>query len=244
MLQQFAGISPCGQRGVIRERSSRADHDRVARFALLVDALPCGCAGDPLARSVRRRGAPIQGRCPLDGDVGPPKSRGRQPFVLKLLGLGLQQPTGHRDAAVCKSLSAAARERAGVADRVENAGDSRGEESDRARAGASGVVAGFKRDDGGEAARIRVSLEGRQFAEGVDFRVWCSHSAMPALRDDGSVCIDQHASDLRILAECRTARRELERAAHDALQLLGGFAHPVLFVKRLRGCRFGQRWVD
>lgn len=168
----------------------------------------------------------------------------------ELARLVAEHAADYLDARFAQARAAAAGVLSGVGDREDDACDARGDECLGAGAGATGVIAGFEGDDGGEpggrAPVVRsVELRGlgaplieragpRELRERIHLRVRRARAAVPALRHDLAGGGDEHAADLGVHAEGGAARGELERATHRGL--VGCcFGHPV--CPRLRGRR-------
>ena len=122
-------------------------------------------------------------------------------------------------------LDRATGEPAWVGDGVRDACDSGVEKGLGARAGPTGVVARFERDDRGRSDRDSAA----QLGECVDFRVRRTSAAVPAFRNHATGGIQNHTADLRVDAAGRSAAGKVEGAAHGVVE-----SHSVSGL-----CRFG-----
>jgi hypothetical protein len=130
----------------------------------------------------------------------------------ELVGLVGEQSAGHSEPCLAESLCATARNRGRVVERVDHARDASRDEGFAAWAGTAIMVTRLEGDHGGESGRIPA-----QPGEGVDFGVRGACAAVPALGDDLSRRIKQHAADLRVDSGYRSAGGEGESAAHGLL---------------------------
>ena len=97
-----------GEGRVVGEHGAGADDDRVGRRAATVHVGARLGAGDPLARAVGCRGAPVEALGPLDGDVRAAEALDGQPRVEQLGGRDFEQAGLHLDAGLAQALRAAA----------------------------------------------------------------------------------------------------------------------------------------
>ena len=89
------------------------------------------------------------------------------------------------------------------------------------------MVARLECDDGGESARVG------NLGQRVDLGVRGSRSAVPALGDDRPIGIEKNAPDLRVFANARATRRELNRSTHRVV--IRGGVHPDSFTEHESG---------
>ena len=119
----------------------------------------------------------------------------------------------HRNSGRPKALPAAARGCSGIVCGVDNTANAGGDESLRAGACPTGVIARLEGDNRGEANRGEACGSGH-LAECINFGVWCSRPVVPTFGHYRSGVVDEHAANLRVSAGNRAVVGKHESATH------------------------------
>ncbi len=174
--------------------------------------------GDPLAGTVLRGRATIQGGCPLQGDERALQARRGQPYAQLGFHTVGEHPLDDANACRIQNLGTATGDRTGVAHGEHDRADARLDERLRARPGVPLVVAGLQGDDRDRAAGKLGIGEGPQ---GGNLGVRGAHPHVRALSEGrpGDRVEDQ-APDARVLPVDRAAVGDLDGARHCRVKVL------------------------
>ncbi len=236
------GCRPDGQQRIVGHHRADADEDRVDPGAQAMAVAARGLPGDPPAGAVGSGDLPVEARPVLPDHERPAAAHGMQPGLVDPLRLGPQQAACDVDTCCAQLLGPAGEARVGVVNGVDDPADSRVQQRNGARAGASGLRARLEGDHGGTTARPIPRLAQRH-----DLGVRAAGEDVPALAGDLPFGVQDDAAHDRVRAHRgEPACGERDGAAHrGGLHALRNGHLTVLRrrVRRLLGCA-ARPWRD